>query len=395
MTFPRLLVATEFPPNASGGGPAVVRQMLEGWPAEKLFWWSVSSVAKTSFGRETAEHFVASVPLKLYPRVTLPRLKALLMLQAWAPFAARHLVRTIGKVQPDAIWIIPHLWSIPPLGRAIVRSFIPFHVSIHDLPDAHHLDRQVGRKTIKRMVDTTEDLYRWAMSRDAISAEMAAELEEKTGTATDQIIHAGLEPEDFAHLEQRTTVVGGKIKIAYAGTIVAEKAFLLFVEALHRIRSRLPRPLELHFFGAHSYREMPWFRSEWMTAHGDLPAFGLKNALRDFDWGFAPMELDDSNTRYNHFSLPTKVVSYLAAGLGIISLGHSASTIAQLAQRYNFGLAITETSLPRIEETLMQGLGCARVWERYGAEIIDCAHAEFDAAQMRRGFLARLRVATG
>ena len=38
--FPRLLVATEFPPNAAGGGAAIVRQMLREWPAEKLFWWS-------------------------------------------------------------------------------------------------------------------------------------------------------------------------------------------------------------------------------------------------------------------------------------------------------------------------------------------------------------------
>ena len=38
--FPRLLVATEFPPNASGGGAAVVRQMLKDWPVDRLFWWS-------------------------------------------------------------------------------------------------------------------------------------------------------------------------------------------------------------------------------------------------------------------------------------------------------------------------------------------------------------------
>ena len=36
--FPKLLVATEFPPNAAGGGAAVLRQMLkEIQPNEQLF----------------------------------------------------------------------------------------------------------------------------------------------------------------------------------------------------------------------------------------------------------------------------------------------------------------------------------------------------------------------
>jgi hypothetical protein len=46
--FPRLLVATEFSPNAAGGGPAVVRQMLKNWPAEKHRWQSCRPGLKTA-----------------------------------------------------------------------------------------------------------------------------------------------------------------------------------------------------------------------------------------------------------------------------------------------------------------------------------------------------------
>ena len=36
----KLLVATEFPPDAAGGGAAIVRQMLLGFPGE-VHWWSI------------------------------------------------------------------------------------------------------------------------------------------------------------------------------------------------------------------------------------------------------------------------------------------------------------------------------------------------------------------
>ena len=62
-----LLVATEFPPNASGGGPAVVRQMLKNWPVEKLCWWSCLPEAHGQFGQRVQKHACAVIPRKCYP----------------------------------------------------------------------------------------------------------------------------------------------------------------------------------------------------------------------------------------------------------------------------------------------------------------------------------------
>src|SRR5262245_34837604 len=57
--FPHLLVATEFSPNASGGGPAVVRQMLKHWPSEKISWWSCLPEKDKRFGQMVHTHKVA------------------------------------------------------------------------------------------------------------------------------------------------------------------------------------------------------------------------------------------------------------------------------------------------------------------------------------------------
>src|SRR5664279_4218512 len=130
--FPRLLVATEFPPNASGGGPAVVRQMLKDWPSEKLFWWSCFPDRDVRFGRTVNTHRVATIPSRLYPHRRGRALKSWLMQNVWTPWATRHLKGTIKDINPDVIWVIPHCWSIPPLGKVLLNAEIGFHVSIHD-----------------------------------------------------------------------------------------------------------------------------------------------------------------------------------------------------------------------------------------------------------------------
>src|SRR5580658_3485664 len=99
--FPRLLVATEFPPNASGGGPTVVRQMLKDWPVEKLFWWSCLPENSQKFGQKFAAHRVATIPRKFYPHQRWCRQKSWLLEKLWAPWATGHFRRTLKEFQPE------------------------------------------------------------------------------------------------------------------------------------------------------------------------------------------------------------------------------------------------------------------------------------------------------
>ena len=391
-SVPRLMVATEFPPNATGGGPAILRQMLKGWPGDKLFWWSCLPAFDKSSSIKPALHIVSTIPSRLYPRQRMARMKAEILTRFWAPRASEQLSSAIQRLRPDAVWAIPHQWSILPLRKILPLAGVPYHVSIHDLADAHHPERTIGLKTTRRFLTAVEDLYRDAASRDTISREMALDMEQKTGRPADQILHAGVEPADFEYLEGKHGVSGAPLKIAYAGTIVAVEAFLSTVQSLARIRPRLAQGLELHLFGTHSYRSHSWFEPEWMREHGDLAAGDLLSRLRGCDWGLSPMDLTDANARYNRFSLPTKVVSYLAAGLPMICVGHSASTIARLGRRYSLGIQIEEGDLPEMDALLLRGLSQNDAWGSRRADIIRCAREEFDAEAMRRRLYQRLEM---
>lgn len=382
-SYPRLLVATEFSPNASGGGPAVVRQMLKGWPAERLFWWSCFPDADQRFGQVIAGHRVTAIPQRWYPHKRWCRAKSWLLERVWCPWAATQLRRVLHELRPDMIWVIPHGWSIPPLAAVLAESGHPFHVSMHDYMNINSARARYGAKRSDRLTSGQFSLYAKASSRDAICREMALDLNQRTGGSEIHIARMGLEADELRSLNSPAPSAGGKIRIAYAGTILVPDEFALFVTALVKIKGQLNRPLSLDFFGNHSYRTEAWFDASWMVEHGNLPGPKLSEALRGCDWGFTPMALNDEDPRYNRFSLPTKFVSYLAAGLPVISLGHPESSVVKIASRHEVGLCLMDTSAEIIAKRLLAALNAKNPKEQYRPGILKCGEQEFDAVKMR------------
>jgi len=382
--FPRLLVATEAWPNGPGGGLAVIRQMLRDWPAERLFWWSCFPDRDQHFGRQVAVHRVARIPPKLYPQHRWCGQKSWLLEKVWTPWATRHFRKTLDTLKPDVLWVIPHAWAIPPLAHVLLKARIGFHVTMQDFMDSNGYLARYGTDRCQRWTKQAEQLYRSATTRDATSLPMISDLRAHTGATAAQMLHAGLEEEDFEYLAKTPENRANEIRIAYAGTVIAEREITLFAQALGRIRRQLPAPVRLDFFGDHSYRSRAWFDAAWMRERGNLPAAELSRALRDCTWGFSPMELNDDNPRYNRFSFPTKFITYLAAGLPVITLGHPESSVVKMAQAYRVGLCVTSDDPEVLGRDLLAALSLPNAWAKYGQEILRCAQIEFDARRMRR-----------
>jgi hypothetical protein len=378
--FPRLLVATEFSPNMPGGSGAVMRQMLKDWPAGNLFWWSCFPDRDRHFGRQVAGHRVALIPRKLYPHRRWRTQKSWVLEKFWVPWAARHFRRSLKLFKPDAVWVLAHGWSIPPLARVLPAAGIGFHASIHDFADAHETTKRSDR-----LAALQERLYATANTRDAICQPMVDDLRARTG-CEGTVARAGLEPEDLDFLSRKTEIRADAIRIAYAGTIIVEKEFALFVRALAQIRHQLPLPVTIEFFGDHSYRARDWFDPSWMNERGNWPARELSAELKKCAWGFSPMGLTDDKPRYNRFSLPTKFVSYLAAGLPVITLGHPESSLAKLAKAYHVGPCIISGEPDVLSRELSGALSERNPWSIYGPEILRCARNEFDMQRMRAVF---------
>ena len=381
--IPKLLVATEFPPNAPGGGPAVVRQMLKCWPLEKIYWWSCSPEGHTSFGQQVASHEVATIPSRLYPQRRGRALKSFFLQHAWKCWASRQLRNTLDKLQPDIVWMIPHGWSIPVLGDVFLgNKNFRFHVSLHDYVNSRNYAVRYGERCAEVLARTADQLYARALSRDAISKPMLADLLSRTGL-DGALRHAGVEENEFANFHVAASRNPDVIRIAYAGTVVVEKTFEMIVAALNTIRAQSPSRMTLEFFSNETYASRSWFNRSWMHMHRMLPHDELTLALREFTWGLAPMSLFDDDPHYNRFSLPTKFVSYLAAALPIIIVGHPDSSLLQIGKHYNLGGCLTVPKHENLVSGLAATLSIKEPHSEFRAEIERCARTEFDAARMR------------
>lgn len=382
-SFPSLLIATEFPPNASGGGPAVLRQMLRNWPVDRLFWWSCFPEQEARFGQRVAAHRVATITRRFYPNRKFTRVKSWLLDRCWVPSATRHFRKTLADFRPQAVWVVPHNWAIPPLVAVLPQAGTCFHLTLQDYPEMNSSIATFGRKRCRQWAQAVDKLYSAATTRDATSHPMIEDLKSRTGRDAAQMMHAGLEPEDFRFLDSGAGRPGSQIRIAYAGTIHAEPEFAFFVTALKDIASALPAPVRISLFGAHSYQSRPWFDPSWMQEHGNLPEEPLLEALRECTWGFSPMALSDDDPRYNRFSFPTKFITYLAAGLPVITLGHPQNSVVKMASTYPVGLCSTTTSRTELAQQLLTALSQPAPARIYAPGIRRCASAEFDAPQKR------------
>jgi len=400
----KLLVATEFPPDAAGGGAAIVRQMLLGFPGE-VHWWSIFSTKSfdaAGLGIISAQS--GCPPTKIYPAGRFSQIKARLMRLIWTPFAARGFKQMLESVRPDCVWVIPHDWSIPPIHQVLVGGMLGrreskkagikkdrvvriwegrYHTTIQDYPDAHHHPAHWGKAICRQLNAQQDDLYKLAATRDATSIPMLEDLERRTGFRGTQMLHQGLEKEDFEYLHEALCSSQQKktLKIAYAGTVLVPKEFAAFVAALSRFREFVS--LELHLWGAHSYRNCSWFDPEFIVEHGNLPQNELLDALKLCDWGFIPMSLEDKDPRYNRFSFPTKFITYLAAGLPVITMGHPQSSVMKMAKSYKVGVNLEHLD-QHTEDLLRVALEDDRAKEKYRGEIIRCARDHFDASEMRK-----------
>jgi len=387
---PRILVATDFPPDAPGGGPSVVRQMLAGFPGD-VHWWScqpaISAETIHQAGFKIASH-QCNAPGRLRPARLLTRSKAFLMQRLWAPRAAASLGETIRRTDPSCVWAIPHDWSIFPLHRVLVdergRRAIPrLHVTVQDYPDVHGHAETWGAARTARLARLQEEIYVLATSRDATSWPMLDDLRRRTGAAGSQMLHQGLELEDFEFLGRTPPdrPAAAPVRIAYAGTVLAHDAFACFVRMLEAVRRR-GLDVRMEFWGAHSNSGRPWFRSYWMAEHGHLPEAGLLASLRACDWGFAPMALSDDDPRYNRFSFPTKFITYLAAGLPVVTMGHPESSVMRAADEYPVGLSLKPGSYSAIAQ-LHESLADLAAKSAYRPGVVSCARKLFDGVRMR------------
>jgi hypothetical protein len=303
----------------------------------------------------------------------------------WVPAAAKDLQNYIAEQKPDLLWLLAFSWAAPVLHRAVRKLGIPWHMTVHDLADTVGSVRSLGAPRAARFQGMIDDLYRGAVSRDVYMQETGDEMERTTGAKADLIVRCGAEPEEIDYIHAKPiTPARNKIRIGYPGTIIAEDTFARFIAALKLLQAKLPLPVEVNLFGAHSYRSRPWFDESLIVEHGYLPEDELLRRYGSCDWGLAIMELDDSNPRYSRFTFPCKFTRALASALPVIAIGHPACTLIQFSRQFQLGPVITASDPQAIADGLRPALTQSGDSPERRKEILRCVESEFNAELNRR-----------
>lgn len=382
----KVLLTAIFPPGSAGGDWVLLKHLLRDFDWNRLSWWSMFGAANdraTTLGDRLS---LFNAPGRLVPNKRWRRTKGFLFESFVVPRAAEHLRDFIRREKPDLLWLMSFGWSIPVLHRVVPTLGIPWHFSMHDMPDIAPGGKSGDPRRAARFLRMQQELYAGAASRNVVCEAMGVEMERTTGIKPDMELRCSVEPEALEAL--RAPYVPPEkpsaIRIGYAGTIIAEDTFALFVSALQKIRGELPVPVEIHLFSAHSYKDRPWFDATLIIDHGHLSHGDLQKPYGECTWGLAIMHMNDDDPRYNRFSFPCKFTQTLASGLPLICLGHAQSSLMKMAGKYRFGPQFTEPDVGSIADSLRHSLADFSHLGEYRRECLRCAESEFNAENFRQ-----------
>jgi len=384
---PRTLIAAIFPPGSPGGDWVIVHHLLRGVDWTKLSWWSFFP-GETHLTKTLGERLcVFRGPQRLAPARRWKWIRGLLFETFIVPLACRQLRDFIAQQNPDQLWILSYGWAIPVFHKVVPSLGLPYHFSMHDMPETTSMVKPLGPKRAHRFLKMQDDLYRGAVSRNVVWHSMGEVMESRTGVKAECEFRCSIEPEDLEKLRlPRPEKDDSEIRIGYAGTIIAEDAFEFLVRALQKIRRELPVPIKIRLFSSHPYRDRKWFDPELITEYGHLSYKELQKPYSECHWGLSLMPLHDRDPQYSRYSFPCKFTQSLSAGLPIISIGHPKSTLMELAQRYDLGIALTTADPAEAAKTLMALLFDGTKEQTYRREAIRCAEDFFNAEDMRSSF---------
>ena len=95
------------------------------------------------------------------------------------------------------------------------------------------------------------------------------------------------------------------------------------------------------------------------------------------------MSLAEDDPRHR-FSLSTKFISYIAAGLPVFTMGHPETGVVRLAKAYAVGACADSAEPGPLREKLTAAFSVENPWQVFGPEIMRCARTELDATRLRQ-----------
>jgi hypothetical protein len=342
--YPLLVILAGFVPDAGAGGGALLRSLLDDYPADRLIWIDINGIKnqncwwRPSIRRLSIPHFIPRRGLQF-------SLSRPFWIYLGNPFqsycASKYILKIIKALKPDLCWAILDFDVICTIKNVIQNTQIPFHVSVHDDP---LIAAEITNYPIlnRKLKNNFSYCYSNAASRDCISDRMAAEYSERYHRESIVVTRAVDDEKAISIKAEIDPSNENCIKIVMTGDTWSEKKWIdQILGSIDILEKKIQKKAEFHIFGNPSFASP----DKRIIVHNFLPEKEFDVSLSKMTIGFANDPITELGKQFAGTSIPTKIITYIGAGVPFLYQGPKDSTVADLLSKYNAGL-IVESNNP-------------------------------------------------
>lgn len=396
----KIFIIASFPPNSPGGSWPIIEQLLKDYPTDLLYWWYYGMPLK-----KDAERYCKTVPFCTEYKFLLHgkrfrRVRALLNRIFIEPLGTNHLLKAINKFNPDVILAIPYQGSIPIIFNVLNRlkskriNHKPtVHVSVHDMADTRDSVSRLGSKVAMRYQLLLESIYQIADTTDCVTEEIGEYLGGVTGKLPNLKIMYGAEQEQIDRLRcKEVKSLTNSFSIGYAGTIITQNTFNIFISAIRILNVEYGFDVRLHLFSSHPYDKYPWFDHKLITLEGFLSGDEFRKKYSSMNYALCMMHLDDSDIRYSSYSIPCKLTKSMAEGVPLLCLAGRDTTVYRMISRYQAGFYSDESDPKLLACKLRDFFLCDKIGHYTNQQMATLLSTECHAGRNRRLLMELLSI---
>jgi hypothetical protein len=373
-----LLTVQQFSIYGIGGGPRILRSLLEDAPWDTV---SVSTGEPSALmaGSIREEHLRARPGFGRLERTRLKRqLNSLELLRGKT--LRRGLTAIVDREAASAVHAVAHGFDFVAAHGAARDRDLPFLLTVHDHPAYIYAGYPTQQLALRKLGASWRD----AAHRFAITTELGNDLCDRFGprpfsVVTDGISEVAKRPMSVSH--DRRVYFMGLFHISYRANLVA----LLQSLADYRDRHQADVSVVLRGAGpelsAAERAGVPVTVLPWGTQSDVAEDLGAADLL------YLPLPFGPEHRAFVRYSLSTKMVTFLGSGVPILYHGPAEAAAARLLRDSN--AAVTAYSLDPAEITDALAAGPETLEETVSAAT-NLANEQFLLEQQRQRFWAPL-----
>ncbi|AWA29776.1 hypothetical protein HYN48_06620 [Flavobacterium magnum] len=331
----KILILANYLPSGGWGGGVIMRSLTQNPPENVSFLWTVpTSAALPSpwFGSMRLLGFRAGFFRGRGFSTAILHLESILFSLRFRKFLKQNAVDTLWIVMPTAF---QDIYRLSVLCRG---ANIRIHVSVHDDPV---LENEKRHKLVDRLFRGILDK---SHSIDVISARMQRRYKQQYGV--DSTVITRTVPDNFPGNVQAPDHCLNILMGGYGNASAPWPQPL--IDAVAQLNTVCGTTLMLF-----DPKLRPW-ESDRVKVFDLMDEMQFNALLQTVHLGYACDDLSPDKIAFAQLSLPTKVITYIGAGIPFVYHGPADSTVGDLLKEFKAGVIVSSNDVGELYEAFME-----------------------------------------